>query len=162
MRALLPASPKLQAAQGCQAKPQCCPGAAQRCRQQTAVWHRFRPFQVMSNQLFSLAASMVLCSSAYAATADANFTSKCVGCHINGGNIIQAGAALSTSDLQKNNVVGADSLYKLIYEGKNRMPGFGLECAPKGKCTFGPRLTDEEIHDLSQYVLKRAADDWKQ
>jgi hypothetical protein len=53
------------------------------------------------------------------------------GCHVNGGNVVQAGATLFTDDLQKNNVGDADSLYQLIYQGKARMPGFGQECAPK-------------------------------
>lgn len=53
------------------------------------------------------------------------------GCHINGGNIVQAGATLFNADLVKNNVADNESIYKLIYEGKGRMPGFGQECAPK-------------------------------
>lgn len=31
----------------------------------------------------------------------------------------------------------------------------------QGKCTFGPRLSDEEIEQLSQYVAEQAAADWK-
>lgn len=50
---------------------------------------------------------------------------------MNGGNIVQPGATLFSSDLQKNNVADAESLYSLIYSGKERMPGFGADCAPK-------------------------------
>lgn len=53
------------------------------------------------------------------------------GCHVGGGNIIQGGATLFQADLVKNGAAGSDSLYKLIYSGKGRMPGFGKECAPK-------------------------------
>lgn len=42
------------------------------------------------------------------------------------------------------------------------MPGYGDGCAPKGACTFGKRLTDDEIHDLSEYVLARARSSWKE
>jgi cytochrome c6 len=74
---------------------------------------------------------------------------------------VAAGATLFTADLQRNGVGEPDSLYQLIYSGKGKMPGFGKECAPKGKCTFGPRLEDEEITALTQYVLDRAAQEWK-
>lgn len=56
------------------------------------------------------------------------------GCHVGGGNIIQAGATLFQADLVKNNAADSDALYKLIYSGKGRMPGFGQECAPKVGC----------------------------
>lgn len=86
---------------------------------------------------------------------------RAAGCHSGGGNVVAAGATLFTGDLQRNGVADPESLYKLIYAGKNKMPGFGKECAPKGKCTFGPRLEDEEITALSAYVMERAAADWK-
>lgn len=54
-----------------------------------------------------------------------------IGCHINGSNIVQAGATLFTPDLIRNNAADGASLYKLIYEGKGKMPGFGQECAPR-------------------------------
>ena len=31
----------------------------------------------------------------------------------------------------------------------------------QGKCTFGPRLSDEDIQRLSKYVLDQAAVKWK-
>lgn len=37
---------------------------------------------------------------------------------------------------------------------------FGQECAPKGKCTFGPRLSDDEIRELAAYVLRNAEAGW--
>jgi hypothetical protein len=53
------------------------------------------------------------------------------GCHVGGGNIVQAGATLFQADLEKNGVADSGSLYQLIYAGKGRMPGFGQDCAPK-------------------------------
>lgn len=41
------------------------------------------------------------------------------------------------------------------------MPGFGTECAPKGQCTFGPRLSDDDIKSLADFVLAKAAAGWK-
>lgn len=53
------------------------------------------------------------------------------GCHAGGGNIVQAGASLQTSDLQKNGAATTDAIYKLIYSGKGKMPGYGKECTPR-------------------------------
>jgi cytochrome c6 len=88
------------------------------------------------------------------------FALKCAGCHAGGGNLLQAGATLATADLQRNGYGDADSLYALIYGGKGRMPGFGADCAPKGQCTFGARLSDGEVRDLADYVLRRAGEGW--
>lgn len=53
-----------------------------------------------------------------------------------------------------------DAVYERIYSGEGSMPGFGVNCAPKLQCTFGPRLSDEEIRGLAVYVLDRAAANW--
>lgn len=34
-------------------------------------------------------------------------------------------------------------------------------CSAQGKCTFAARLTDEEVQQLTQFVLERAAAGWK-
>lgn len=31
----------------------------------------------------------------------------------------------------------------------------------QGQCTFGPRLSDEEVQDLVQYVQDKAANGWQ-
>lgn len=75
--------------------------------------------------------------------------------------MIQAGASLSTTDLKRNGVEDPQALYDLIYSGKGRMPGYGENCAPKGKCTFGKRLDDQSIQQLADYTLQQAASGWK-
>ncbi|DBA67487.1 TPA: hypothetical protein ACH3X2_001767 [Trebouxia sp. C0005] len=110
----------------------------------------------------ALALSCLCAGGAYAAEpAEIFLRSGCVGCHAGGGNIVQAGASLQTSDLQKNGAATTDAIYKLVYYGKGKMPGYGKECTPRGKCTFGPRLSDEDVQRLSQYVLDQAAVKWK-
>lgn len=81
-------------------------------------------------------------------------------CHRGGGNIVQAGATLSLGDLQRNGVLDVDKIYQLTYSGKGKMYGFGEGCAPKGKCAFGPRLPDEDIRDVSQYIFDKANSGW--
>ncbi|GLC41560.1 hypothetical protein PLESTB_000702000 [Pleodorina starrii] len=90
------------------------------------------------------------------------FANKCAGCHMNGGNVLAVGATLFPEDLRRNGVDSSEALYRIIYGGKGKMPGFGKDCAPKGACTFGPRLSDEEVTSLAAYVQDRAAAGWKQ
>ncbi|WCJ28487.1 Cytochrome c [Euphorbia peplus] len=88
------------------------------------------------------------------------FNRSCIGCHDAGGNIIQPGATLFTEDLQRNGVDTEEEIYKITYFGKGRMPGFGENCSPRGQCTFGPRLQDEEIKFLANFVKSQADQGW--
>ncbi|XP_019055579.1 PREDICTED: cytochrome c6, chloroplastic [Nelumbo nucifera] len=88
------------------------------------------------------------------------FRRACIGCHDGGGNIIQPGATLFLQDLQRNDVDKEEELYKITYYGKGRMPGFGENCTPRGQCTFGPRLQDEEIKLLAEFVKLQADQGW--
>jgi cytochrome c6 len=73
---------------------------------------------------------------------------------------VAPGATLSLGDLQRNGMLDVDAVFKLVYNGKGKMYGFGEECAPKGKCTFGPRLSDTELRDVAEYVLDKAEKGW--
>ncbi|CAN6545800.1 unnamed protein product [Malus baccata var. baccata] len=88
------------------------------------------------------------------------FRRTCIGCHDAGGNIIQPGATLFTKDLQRNGVDTEEEIYRVTYFGKGRMPGFGEKCAPRGQCTFGARLQDEEIKILAEFVKLQADQNW--
>ncbi|KAB5525316.1 hypothetical protein DKX38_023065 [Salix brachista] len=88
------------------------------------------------------------------------FSRTCIGCHDAGGNIIQPGATLFTKDLQRNGVDTEEEIYRITYFGKGRMPGFGENCTPRGQCTFGARLQDEEIKFLAQFVKSQADQGW--
>eukprot|EP00898_Chlorokybus_atmophyticus_P005826 jgi/Chlat1/6244/Chrsp44S05849 len=118
----------------------------------------------------SLAAALLLtCCSPTAAWAEgasstpaASFTRSCAGCHAAGGNIVQAGKSLRIGDMQRNGMTTVDDVYKIIYAGKGKMPGYGTECKPRGQCTFGPRLSDEDITALANYVIENANSGWTQ
>ncbi|KAJ4789886.1 Cytochrome c6 [Rhynchospora pubera] len=88
------------------------------------------------------------------------FEKTCIGCHDMGGNIIQPGATLFTKDLQRNGIVTEDDIYNITYYGKGRMPGFGEKCTPRGQCTFGARLQEEEIRMLAEFVKSQADNGW--
>ncbi|KAK9824135.1 hypothetical protein WJX72_008036 [[Myrmecia] bisecta] len=107
-----------------------------------------------------LTAAVVLSGSAAASTVD-QFTASCAGCHAGGGNVVQGGASLRTGDLKRNGAASPEAIYEIIYKGKGKMPGYGKNCAPRGKCTFGPRLSDDDISRLTAYVVEQAERDWK-
>ncbi|XP_078437919.1 cytochrome c [Wolffia australiana] len=88
------------------------------------------------------------------------FNKACIGCHVGGGNILQPGASLFTEDLERNGIVTEEEIYNITYFGKGRMPGFGEKCAPRGQCTFGPRLKEDEIRELAEFVRLQAANGW--
>ncbi|XP_068656161.1 cytochrome c6, chloroplastic [Aristolochia californica] len=88
------------------------------------------------------------------------FNKACIGCHVAGGNIIQPGATLFLKDLQRNGVDSEEGIYGITYYGKGRMPGFGVNCTPRGQCTFGARLQDEEIKLLAEFVKSQADKGW--
>ncbi|PHT55325.1 Cytochrome c6, chloroplastic [Capsicum baccatum] len=88
------------------------------------------------------------------------FNRACIGCHYAGGNIIQPGATLFLKDLQRNGVDTEEEIYRVTYSGKGRMPGFGRNCTPRGQCTFGPRLPDDEIKLLAEFVKSQADQGW--
>ncbi|GAV64368.1 Cytochrome_CBB3 domain-containing protein [Cephalotus follicularis] len=88
------------------------------------------------------------------------FGRACIGCHDGGGNIIQPGATLFIKDLQRNGIDTEEEIYRVTYFGKGRMPGFGEKCTPRGQCTFGARLQDEEIKVLAEFVKLQADQGW--
>uniref|UniRef100_A0A2P2JYT7 Cytochrome c-553 n=1 Tax=Rhizophora mucronata TaxID=61149 RepID=A0A2P2JYT7_RHIMU len=90
------------------------------------------------------------------------FRRACIGCHDAGGNIIVPGATLFANDLHRNGIDTEEDMYRIIYSGKGRMPGFGEKCTPRGQCTFGPRLLDEEIKLLAEFVKSQADQGWPQ
>ncbi|GLU14056.1 hypothetical protein SLE2022_306470 [Rubroshorea leprosula] len=88
------------------------------------------------------------------------FQKACIGCHDGGGNIIQPGATLFTKDLERYGVDTEEEIYRVTYFGKGRMPGFGENCTPRGQCTFGPRLQEDEIKLLAEFVRLQADQGW--
>ncbi|KAF3781851.1 Cytochrome c6 [Nymphaea thermarum] len=60
----------------------------------------------------------------------------------------------------RNGVSTEESIYEITCHGKGRMPGFGEKCTPRGQCTFGPRLQDDEIKLLAMFVKLQAEQGW--
>merc|ERR1719440_1013026 len=74
-------------------------------------------------------------------------------------NVVARGKTLDRAALTANNV----DIATIVAMGKNQMPGFGEACAPKPACTFGARLSDADIAEVSKWVDARADDGkWSQ
>lgn len=77
------------------------------------------------------------------------FEANCAGCHINGGNIVRRGKNLKSKALHKYKVDNEEAIASLVTNGKGIMSA------------YGDKLSQQEIADVSAYVLHQAATNWK-
>lgn len=77
------------------------------------------------------------------------FKANCAGCHANGGNIVRRGKNLKLKTLHKRKVDTQEAIATLVTNGKGIMSA------------YGDKLTQQEIADVSAYVLQRAEQNWK-
>ena len=77
------------------------------------------------------------------------FSAQCAGCHINGGNIVRRGKTLKQKALKRNGVDSLEAIASLVANGKNNMSA------------YKDRLTEQEIEDVSVYVLEQADKGWR-
>lgn len=83
------------------------------------------------------------------ATAAEVFSTNCAGCHINGSNIIRRGKNLKQKALKKYGMDSIANISNLVTNGKGIMPA------------YKDRLSEQQIIDVSAYVLSQAETDWK-
>ncbi|MBD2567307.1 cytochrome c6 PetJ [Anabaena lutea] len=77
------------------------------------------------------------------------FNMHCIGCHIDGGNIIRWGKNLKKNALKKYGMDSLEAITSIVTNGKNNMSA------------YKERLTTEEIQNVAAYVLEQAEKDWK-
>lgn len=77
------------------------------------------------------------------------FNVHCVGCHIDGGNIIRWGKNLKKNALKKYGMDSLEAITNIVTNGKNNMSA------------YKERLTTAEIENVAAYVLEQAEKDWK-
>jgi cytochrome c6 len=92
---------------------------------------------------------IALADTATNATAAEVFSANCAGCHINGGNIIRRGKNLKQKALKKYGMDSIANISNLVTNGKGIMPA------------YKNRLSEQQIIDVSAYVLSQAETDWK-
>ncbi|HEY9642408.1 MAG TPA: c-type cytochrome [Coleofasciculaceae cyanobacterium] len=76
------------------------------------------------------------------------FSTNCAACHLGGGNVVNAQKTLKPDALAKYEMASLDAIQSQVTNGKNAMPAF------KG------RLSDQEIEDVSAYVLDQSEKGW--
>ncbi len=77
------------------------------------------------------------------------FSVNCAGCHVGGGNIVRRGKNLKQKALKKYGMDSVDAIAHLVENGKNAMPA------------YKDRLTNQQIIDVSAYILEQAEKGWK-
>jgi cytochrome c6 len=77
------------------------------------------------------------------------FSTQCAGCHINGGNIVRRNKTLKKKALNKYKMDSMEAIISIVTNGKNNMSA------------YKDRLNEQEIQDVSAYVLEQAAKDWR-
>lgn len=114
--------------------------------------------------LFSAPASPAL--AADAAPDAAAFSKSCAACHSGGGNVVNGAQTLRAGDLRRAGLLSSDpdadtaALAGVIERGRGTMYGFGDTCAPRGACTFGPRLDAATVAALASFVRQQALAGW--
>jgi cytochrome c6 len=77
------------------------------------------------------------------------FAANCAGCHANGGNIVRRGKNLKLKALHKYKVDNEEAIANIVTNGKGIMSA------------YGDKLSQQEIADVSAYVLQKAAINWQ-
>lgn len=77
------------------------------------------------------------------------FNVHCVGCHVNGGNIVRRGKTLKKKALKKYGMDSVEAIASIVTNGKNNMSA------------YKDRLTQQQIQDVTAYVLEQAKKDWR-
>ncbi|KAG4906351.1 hypothetical protein AAZX31_20G019000 [Glycine max] len=70
-------------------------------------------------------------------------------------------SSAQTVDIQRGTTLFRQACIGCHDAGGNIIqPGFGKECMPRGQCTFGARLEDEDIKTLAEFVKLQADQGW--
>ncbi len=76
------------------------------------------------------------------------FGNHCVGCHINGGNIIRRGKTLRLAALERNGIDGPGPIAAIAAAGRGQMAGYGAVLGEGG------------AEAVATYVWEQAQLDW--
>ncbi|PSI01424.1 cytochrome C6 [Synechococcus lacustris str. Tous] len=91
----------------------------------------------MVNKFFSFLLSFLLLIAPTASSGEQLFNQYCIGCHINGGNIIRRAKTLKLAALQKNGILDATAISAIATQGKGSMGAYGALLGPDGADAVG-------------------------
>jgi cytochrome c6 len=77
------------------------------------------------------------------------FQKNCAPCHAGGGNVMRWWKNLKLNTLKNNKLDSEEAIAHLVTNGKNSMSA------------YKDRLTEEEIKNVSAYVLQQAKNNWR-
>jgi cytochrome c6 len=115
---------------------------------------------VLSKKLLAIGLSVILVvvlslgmdlpvQAANLANGEQVFNVHCVGCHVQGGNIVRRGKTLKKKALQRNHFDTLEAIAAIVANGKNNMSA------------YQDRLTAQQIQDVAAYVLDQADRGWR-
>lgn len=76
------------------------------------------------------------------------FSANCTVCHKGGGNLIVVNKTLEKAALEQFGMYSKAAIVHQVENGKNAMPA------------FGGRLSDDQIQDVTAYILEQADKGW--
>lgn len=65
------------------------------------------------------------------------FENHCVGCHLNGGNVVRRGRTLKREVLERNGISGPEDVARIAAAGIGRMSGYGAALGEGGSEAVG-------------------------
>lgn len=77
------------------------------------------------------------------------FETNCAPCHAGGGNVMRWWKNLKLNTLKNNKLDSEEAIANLVTNGKSSMSA------------YKDRLTEEEIKNVSAYVLQQAKNNWR-
>ena len=84
-----------------------------------------------------------------AADGAALFEAHCVGCHLNGGNIIRRGKTLQLKALERNGIHGPLEIAIIATEGRGQMSG------------YGDVLGEDGAEAVAEWIWQQAKQGWR-
>ncbi|MEY4355466.1 MAG: hypothetical protein RLZZ89_534 [Cyanobacteriota bacterium] len=100
------------------------------------------------NSIFSFFLSVLLFVAIPSNEGAQLFGQHCVGCHLNGGNIIRRGKTLKLAALEKNGILSAADISAIAANGKGQMGAYGDVLGSAG------------INAVAEYVWQQALTNW--
>jgi cytochrome c6 len=75
------------------------------------------------------------------------FENHCVGCHLNGGNVVRRGRTLKLAALQCNGITGPEEVARIAAAGIGRMSGYGTALGEGGAEAVGRWVWQQALTD---------------
>ena len=76
------------------------------------------------------------------------FNNHCIGCHVNGGNIIRRGKTLKLKALERNGIEGPLEIAMIATEGRGQMSG------------YGEVLGEDGADAVAEWIWQQAQEGW--